>query len=85
VRIGLTIERRGQTIFEGATNLSAMARPLEELIQWLAKDNSFPHGVILLTGTGIVPPDSFTLAAEDVIHIDITGIGRLTNVVEQGV
>lgn len=84
VRIGLAIERRGQRVFEGATSLSAMARPLDDLIHWLGKDNSFPHGVILLTGTGVVPPDSFTLAAGDVVHIDITGIGRLTNVVEQG-
>ncbi len=83
VRIGLSIERRGQRVFEGETRLSAMARPLDDLIRWLGKDNSFPHGVILLTGTGIVPPDTFALAAEDVVHIDISGIGRLTNLVEQ--
>jgi 2-dehydro-3-deoxy-D-arabinonate dehydratase len=84
VRISLAIERRGKTAFEGATSLTAMARPLDDLVRWLAKDNSFPHGVILLTGTGVVPPDSFSLAVDDVIHIEITGIGRLTNVVEQG-
>jgi 2-dehydro-3-deoxy-D-arabinonate dehydratase len=84
VRIGLAIERGGKTVFEGATGLSAMARPLDDLIRWLGKDNSFPHGVILLTGTGIVPPDTFTLAAGDVVQMEITGIGRLTNVVEQG-
>jgi 2-dehydro-3-deoxy-D-arabinonate dehydratase len=83
VVIRLTIERRGQRVFEGATSLTAMARPLEDLIDWLGRDNSFPHGVILLTGTGIVPPDDFSLAAGDVVHIDITGVGRLTNVVEQ--
>src|SRR5262245_61466531 len=84
VAIRLTVERRGQKVFEGATGVAEMARPVEDLIQWLGRDNSFPHGVVLLTGTGIVPPDDFTLAADDVVSIEITGIGRLTNVVEQG-
>jgi 2-dehydro-3-deoxy-D-arabinonate dehydratase len=83
VTIRLHIERRGQTVFEGSTSLSQMARPLEDLIAWLGRDNSFPHGVILLTGTGIVPPDDFALAADDLVSIDITGIGRLTNIVER--
>ena len=52
--------------------------------QWLGRENRFPEGVILLTGTGVVPPDDFALGAGDLIHIDITGIGRLTNRVEQG-
>src|SRR5262249_19220945 len=83
VTIRLTIERRGHAAFEGTTRLTAMARSLTDLIHWLGQENSFPHGVILLTGTGIVPPDEFALASGDVVHIDITGIGRLTNVVEQ--
>jgi 2-dehydro-3-deoxy-D-arabinonate dehydratase len=83
VAIRLTIERTGRPIFEGVTSLTQMARPLEELVDWLARDNSFPSGVILLTGTGIVPPDEFSLAAGDIVHIDITGIGRLTNPVAQ--
>ncbi len=58
-----------------------MARTFKDLITWLGKETSFPKGVILLTGTGVVPPDDFTLAVEDVVHIDIAGIGRLTNVV----
>jgi 2-dehydro-3-deoxy-D-arabinonate dehydratase len=78
-QIRLTIERAGKPVFEGVTSVAAMARPLEELIAWLSKETSFPHGVVLLTGTGVVPPDDFTLAAGDVVHIDITGIGRLTN------
>ena len=49
------------------------------MIDWLGKETSFPNGAILLTGTGVVPPDDFTLAAGDVVHIDIAGIGRLTN------
>jgi 2-dehydro-3-deoxy-D-arabinonate dehydratase len=83
VSIQLTIERFGKTVFTGSTTLSQMARSAEELIQWLGRDNSFPHGVILLTGTGIVPPDEFTLEADDRVSIEVTGIGRLTNIVEQ--
>jgi 2-dehydro-3-deoxy-D-arabinonate dehydratase len=83
VTIRLVIERGGQRVVEGATGLDAMTRPLADLIDWLGRDNSFPQGVVLLTGTGIVPPDEFSLASGDVVHIDITGIGRLTNVVEQ--
>jgi 2-dehydro-3-deoxy-D-arabinonate dehydratase len=84
VGIRLTIARGGQNVFEGATRVSEMARTLEDLIGWLGRENSFPAGVILLTGTGIVPPDEFTLAPDDLVHIDITGIGRLSNRVEQG-
>jgi 2-dehydro-3-deoxy-D-arabinonate dehydratase len=83
VTIRLSIERRGQAVFEGSTRLTEMARPLEDLVSWLGRENSFPAGAILLTGTGIVPPDDFALAAGDLVTIDITGIGRLTNLVEQ--
>jgi 2-dehydro-3-deoxy-D-arabinonate dehydratase len=81
--IRLQIERGGRTVFDGATRVSSMARRFDELIRWLGRENSFPDGAVLLTGTGVVPPDDFTLAAGDVIHIDITGIGRLTNPVAQ--
>jgi 2-dehydro-3-deoxy-D-arabinonate dehydratase len=83
VNIRLIIERGRTKVFDGATNLGQMKRPLQELIDWLGKEASFPTGAILLTGTGIVPPDDFSLALGDVVHIDITGIGRLTNHVEQ--
>lgn len=83
VSIRMTIERGGHAAFEGSTSLTAMKRPLEELISWLVREMSFPHGAVLLTGTGIVPPDNFSLAVGDTIHIDIAGIGRLTNHVEQ--
>jgi 2-dehydro-3-deoxy-D-arabinonate dehydratase len=82
VSIRLTIERASKSVFEGSTSLSAMKRTFEDLVDWLGRDNSFPDGVVLLTGTGIVPPDDFTLSAGDTVHIDVTGIGRLTNVVE---
>ena len=77
--IRLTIERAGKTMFDGATKVSAMKRTFDELIDWLGKETSFPNGASLLTGTGVVPPDDFTLAIGDVVHIDIAGIGRLTN------
>jgi 2-dehydro-3-deoxy-D-arabinonate dehydratase len=79
VAIRLTITRAGTTVFEGATTLAAMKRSFEELVSWLGRENSFPDGVVLLTGTGVVPPDDFTLAGGDEISIDITGVGRLTN------
>ena len=63
--------------------VSTVSRSRDELTAWLGRDNTFPQGVILLTGTGVVPPDDFALAAGDVVSIDITGIGRLTNPVEQ--
>jgi len=84
VAIRLTIEQGGAVVFEGSTSLAAMKRSFEDLVAWLGRDNSFPSGAILLTGTGVVPPDEFTLAAGATVHIDVTGIGRLSNVVEQG-
>jgi 2-dehydro-3-deoxy-D-arabinonate dehydratase len=83
-QIRLHIERLGRKVFEGSTAVSQMARSFQDLIGWLGKDNSFPNGAILLTGTGIVPPDDFTLEADDRITIEIDGIGRLCNIVEKG-
>ena len=82
VMIRMTIERRGEVVFDGSTALAAMKRTLAELVRWLGLEISFPRGAVLLTGTGIVPPDDFALAAGDRVSIDITGIGRLTNLVE---
>jgi 2-dehydro-3-deoxy-D-arabinonate dehydratase len=79
VAIRLTITRAGTAVFEGATTLAAMKRSFEELVSWLGRENSFPDGVVLLTGTGVVPLDDFTLASGDEISIEITGVGRLTN------
>jgi 2-dehydro-3-deoxy-D-arabinonate dehydratase len=83
VSIRLTVERGGRVAFDGSTSLTAMKRGFEDLVSWLGRDNSFPNGAVLLTGTGVVPPDDFTLVAGDAVHIDVTGIGRLSNVVEQ--
>jgi 2-dehydro-3-deoxy-D-arabinonate dehydratase len=61
-----------------------MARRLDDLIDWLGRDNLFPTGVILLTGTGIIPPDDFTLRPDDLVRITVDGIGTLANPVVQG-
>jgi 2-dehydro-3-deoxy-D-arabinonate dehydratase len=77
--IRLTIRRGGRTAFEGSTSLAMMARSFEDLVSWLGKEISFPDGAVLLTGTGVVPPDDFTLAAGDEVAIEVAGIGRLVN------
>jgi len=82
VTIRLTITRAGAMVFDGSTRLSAMKRSFEDLVSWLRRENHFPNGVILLTGTGIVPPDHFTLEHGDDITIEITAIGTLRNWVE---
>lgn len=75
----LKIDRNGERVFEGETSLSQLHRPLGELAIWLGKELDFPNGAILLTGTGIIPPDQFTLQNRDVVTIEITGIGSLVN------
>lgn len=81
VEIKLVIKRGGAVAFEGATTLAQMARTVESLAEWLFKENEFPNGALLLTGTGIVPPDEFTLARGDDVSISVAGIGTLRNVV----
>lgn len=82
-RIELVVRRGQQIAFEAATSVDQMARSFDELIGWLGRDNSFPAGVFLLTGTGIVPGDAFTLRGGDEVSITISGIGTLTNPVTQ--
>jgi len=77
--ISLTISRAGSTVFEGATRIGEIVRPLDELLEYLFRDNEFLNGVFLMTGTGIVPDDDFTLFEGDEIAITIDGIGTLTN------
>jgi 2-dehydro-3-deoxy-D-arabinonate dehydratase len=85
IGIRMEIDRDGSTTFAGETSVARMARRFDELIGWLGRDNRFPNGVILLTGTGIVPPDDFTLRAGDLVRITIDGIGTLVNPVVQGI
>jgi 2-dehydro-3-deoxy-D-arabinonate dehydratase len=82
--IRLEIKRAQATVFHGQTALSELKRKPEELVEYLFRDNLFPHGCFLLTGTGIVPPDDFTLQADDEIRITIDPIGTLVNYVVQG-
>ncbi len=82
VTIRMTISRGGHVAFDGSTTLAAMKRSFTDLVSWLGRENHFPDGVILLTGTGIVPPDDFTLEHGDEIAIDVTDIGCLRNRVE---
>jgi 2-dehydro-3-deoxy-D-arabinonate dehydratase len=79
--ISLEIRREGQTAFSGSTTLKEMKRAPEELVRYLYHSSSFPSGCFLFTGTGIVPPDSFTLERSDQISITIPPIGTLTNIV----
>jgi 2-dehydro-3-deoxy-D-arabinonate dehydratase len=81
VTIELLVSRGGQTVFDGQTTLTQMARSFTDLVSWLGRENTFPDGVILLTGTGVVPPDQFTLESGDRITIEVAGIGRLSNTV----
>jgi|ERR1043166_3412430 2-dehydro-3-deoxy-D-arabinonate dehydratase len=78
-KINLSIERGGQQVFSGQTSVAQIRRRFEELADFLFRSQSFPHGAVLLTGTGVVPPDSFTLQADDVVEIEISGIGSLRN------
>ena len=84
IEIRMVIRRGGTVAFEAATNVGKMARPFGDLIHWLGRDNSFPHGVFLLTGTGIVPERDFTLQPGDVVAITIDGIGTLINPIVRG-
>lgn len=79
--ISLQILRNGGSAFSGATSLKELKRKPEELVEYLYRSSSFPHGCFLFTGTGIVPPDSFTLREGDEIRITIPAIGTLSNVV----
>ena len=81
--IRLTISRDNAPVFEGTTNTNRMQRRLVDLAAWLGRDNDFPAGALLLTGTGIVPGDEFTLHDGDDVAIEIEGIGVLHNHVRQ--
>ena len=79
--IDLSIRRGGVEQFAGSTHLNQIKRALPSLAEYLFRDNAFPHGCYLMTGTGIVPPDTFTLQSGDEIRITIAPIGTLTNTV----
>ena len=71
VPIQLSIERGGQRVFEGQTSSGEMKRTLRELCMYLGRELSFPQGAFLMTGTGIVPPDTFSLEAGDLVRVQV--------------
>ena len=78
-RIQLRIERGGEQVFQGETFVGQIKRSFDELVKFLFRCQLFPRGAVLLTGTGIVPPDTFSLQPNDLIQITISGIGTLKN------
>ena len=78
-KISITIRRGGAAVFSGDTAVSQIKRTFKELADYLFRSQRFPHGAVLLTGTGVVPPDTFTLQADDEIEINISGVGTLVN------
>jgi 2-dehydro-3-deoxy-D-arabinonate dehydratase len=79
----LNIIRQGQEVFTGSIAISQIKRSFEELGSFLFREMNFPYGCFLMTGTGIVPPNDFTLAVGDEIQIGIAPIGTLVNTVAQ--
>lgn len=82
VGIGIVIRRGQGIVFESQTHTDQLHRQPQELVDYLGRCLEFPDGVVLLTGTGIVPPDEFTLKVDDVVEISIEGIGVLQNTVK---
>ncbi len=82
--IELVVERNGEVAFTGSTTLAELKRDPATLVEYLFRDNIFPHGVFLMTGTGIVPGDEFTLEHGDQVRIRIDGLGELVNPVVRG-
>jgi 2-dehydro-3-deoxy-D-arabinonate dehydratase len=85
VEVSLDIRRNGSSILTGSVGLDELRRSPAALIELLGRDNTFPEGAILLTGTGIVPPDDVSLEEGDHVHIAGTHLGELRNRVEVGV
>jgi 2-dehydro-3-deoxy-D-arabinonate dehydratase len=76
------IQRGSEIAWQAETSLGALNRTLEDLVKYLFRCQEFPHGAILSTGTGIVPPLDISLKAGDIVEIDVAGIGVLSNKVE---
>jgi 2-dehydro-3-deoxy-D-arabinonate dehydratase len=77
--VELVIHRDGAIVFRGESHTSRLHRSLPELVSYLGRCNSFPTGIIVCTGTGVIPPDSFTLEEGDVVEITLGQIGTLRN------
>jgi 2-dehydro-3-deoxy-D-arabinonate dehydratase len=79
--IQLEIWRGAERVFAGETRAGQIKRPFTELVEYLFRSQAFPNGVVLLTGAGVIPPDTFTLAPGDRVRITISGVGTLENAV----
>jgi len=77
--IQLQVKRGSDVVFEGETAVGQIKRSFAELAEFLFRSQNFPNGAVLLTGTGIVPPEQFTLQPRDSVRITISGIGTLEN------
>ena len=77
--IRLGIDRAGKSVFEGETSPGQLKRSFRTLVDYLFRSQRFPNGAVLLTGTGVIPSDEFTLQAGDQVRIEISGIGSLNN------
>jgi 2-dehydro-3-deoxy-D-arabinonate dehydratase len=75
----VAIQRDGSVAFAGETSVNQIKRSFTDLASYLFRSQDFPRGAVLLTGTGVVPTESFTLRAKDVVEIEISGIGSLRN------
>lgn len=84
LKMQMQIERGGKICWEGETSTSGLKRSVEELVSYLYRDNDFPEGAILCTGTALVPDQPFTLEQGDVVHITIEQLGTLRNPVVRG-
>lgn len=78
IRMRIT-EGNGDPVWEGVTSTAQMIRSFADLVSWLLRDNPVPPGSVLLTGTGLVPPDTFTLLPGHVVEIHVPRIGTLSN------
>ena len=81
--ISMQIFRDGRTVFLDSISIDQIKRPFEELVEYLFRECEFPYGCFLMTGTGMVPPKTFTLAPGDEVRISIEPIGTLVNTVDQ--
>lgn len=81
IPVGIAIQRAGANVFQGITSTANMNRKMGDLVDYLTRELDFPHGVFLLTGTGIVPPDDFTLAQGDEVIIQVGSL-TLSNPIE---
>ncbi|UYN82522.1 MAG: fumarylacetoacetate hydrolase family protein [Microcella sp.] len=79
LRITMSIDRGSTSVWKGSTSTANMARSFDELVRWLFADTDFPDGVILATGTGIVPELDFVVESGDLLTIEIDQVGTLSN------